>query len=477
MRFFEEIANRESRNVNEIVLYPEGLFYKAYDRSAFACISRIPAFKPSKKRIKYCAREMASIGFPAAALPKYFPTAPRPLPDGRVVIALKDRIDADACQAWKSSLPLKERRPRGSSKAKAYVPIGGRDGGTLFVHPVDLLPDGPAAATAGTTGPKQPALTTGGKGGVELPHLRQPAAPGPTMGPGEERGAPTELHAMREHPAQATGGRGATDERVGALTPEAIAAERTALRTMSAGAAVMPGAGIGANGGAAMQRDEAAEAWPGSGAATAGGRNGGVMAAGSPATAAMRRDEAGATLVLRASRRPKWLVRLAYKMLGINELNRETLPTATEAGLRGGFEAEAGQTNPETGMPQAMAARGESGAQPGAARPTPELTGTTLREAETLKPGAFGEPGMPGPSMVRIPGRPELPTPGKPGEQPTVPPRRSDEPAARKAVDPRRETREERAVRLIREFRLEAATPVECLLFVADLKKEIDGYL
>ena len=43
--------------------------------------------------------------------------------------------------------------------------------------------------------------------------------------------------------------------------------------------------------------------------------------------------------------------------------------------------------------------------------------------------------------------------------------------------DNRRETKEERVVRLIREFRLEAATPVECLLFVADLKKEIDGYL
>ena len=35
----------------------------------------------------------------------------------------------------------------------------------------------------------------------------------------------------------------------------------------------------------------------------------------------------------------------------------------------------------------------------------------------------------------------------------------------------------ERVVRMIREFRLEAATPVECLLFVADLKKELDGYL
>lgn len=35
MRFFEEVAQREDRNDREIVLYPEGLFYKAYERSAF----------------------------------------------------------------------------------------------------------------------------------------------------------------------------------------------------------------------------------------------------------------------------------------------------------------------------------------------------------------------------------------------------------------------------------------------------------
>lgn len=40
-----------------------------------------------------------------------------------------------------------------------------------------------------------------------------------------------------------------------------------------------------------------------------------------------------------------------------------------------------------------------------------------------------------------------------------------------------RETKAERILRLIRDYRLEAATPVECVLFIADLKKEVDGYL
>lgn len=435
MRFFEEIANRESRNVNEIVLYPEGLFYKAYDRSAFACISRIPAFKPSKKRIKYCAREMASIGFPAAALPKYFPAAPRPLPDGRVVIALKDRIDADACQAWKMSLPLKERRPRGSSKAKAYVPMAGRGGGTLFVHPVDLLPDGPAAQTAGTTGPKQPAQATGGKGGVELPHLRQPAAPGPAMGPGglaggvpagspthpmtgsdALRGLSTEPHAMREHPVQTTGGKGAADGSVGAMTPEALAAERTARQPMRS-AAMVPGVAMGAHGDGPAESES--------------GDVMGAIAAGSRALW----PEAQAPQTRRAAKCPKWLARIAYKILGINELTYGTLPPAPKEGHRSRFETGAGQATLGTAM--LPAERGESEAQ-----------------------------------MAIVPTER-----GESGAQTAMPARRHEELPARKATDPRRETREERVARLIREFRLEAATPVECLLFVADLKKEIDGYL
>ena len=342
MRFFEEIADRESRNENEIVLYPEGLFYKAYDRSAFACVNRIPTFKPSKKRIKYCAREVASIGFPASALPKYFPTAPRPLPDGRVVSRLKDRIDADACNLWKSSLPLRERRPRGSGKLRAYLPLAGRDGrtGNLFVHPADLLPDAPVAFSTGTTGPEQPVRTTGGRGAAEQP---EPQATGPTTGP------TTALHEGPERANSTTGGKGGE--------------ERRAPGTRSA-------------------------------------------------------EEVPRVL---EPRRPKWLVRLACKMLGIRELSEIPARAATPATGEGLKPASVAALANEQERPEAR------------------------REAEAAR-------------------RPES----------------SEAPASemlRREPGPRRETREERAVRLIREFRLEASTPVECLLFVADLKKEIDGYL
>lgn len=108
MRFFEEVALREERNDREIVLYPKGLFYKAYERSAFMCVSRVSSFAPCKKRIGYLGRELVSIGFPVSALAKYFPDAPQPRPDGTVVIALSGPIDVAAAERWKASLPLWE---------------------------------------------------------------------------------------------------------------------------------------------------------------------------------------------------------------------------------------------------------------------------------------------------------------------------------------------------------------------------------
>lgn len=348
MRFFEEIANRESRNENQIVLYPEGLFYKAYDRSAFACVSRIPTFKPSKKRIKYCAREVASIGFPATALPKYFPTAPRPLPDGRVVIALKDRIDADACRVWKTSLPLKERRPRGSSKLKAYRPIG-RDGrtGTLFVHPEDLLPDAPVAFSTGTKGPEQPVRLTGGRGAVERSET-----------PGTER--PARMEELR-------GGYDCREPlRAGQFRPAFDEAPRQPEQTTGGKGAV-----------------EVSEA------------------------RRVGRFEAY---------RPKWLRRIACKVLGITELPQTT-------------------ATPDP----SMRPRNEQG-----------VSGKPEERVSTTAPGGTEAAALNAPSYAE---------------------------RAANASGKRSETREERVARLIREFRLEASTPVECVLFVADLKKEIDGYL
>ncbi len=421
MRFFEEIAHREDRNANQIVLYPEGLFYKAYDRSAFACVSRISTFKPSKKRIKYCAREMASIGFPAVALAKYFPAAPEPLSDGRIEITLEDDIDTHACETWKASLPLKERRPRGSSKA--YLPTLGRGEktGNLFVHPADLLPGTPVLA-AGTTGPKQPVQTTGGRGAVEQGAFRtagtetdRSETTGPVVPCGELSGSESE----RSEPTAAGRRYGGYGAETGNESPEEKPEKTTWLRRLLR----------------KIRPDTAREAL---GKAEGSGAGRGEMTANGKLL--LPTDREAAMAMLRTSMTPE-------------------MATLADAVRTSDWQAA---------TPQANAL----------------MTGTARTDGLAAMPQANAR--MAGAADTGVAGRTyQQPNPGRPTGDRSQPCRtalRNEGPAIsgprRGSRDEnRRETKEERVARLIREFRLEAATPVECLLFVADLKKEIDGYL
>ncbi len=423
MRFFEEIAHREDRNANQIVLYPEGLFYKAYDRSAFACVSRISTFKPSKKRIKYCAREMASIGFPAVALAKYFPAAPEPLSDGRIEITLEDDIDTHACETWKASLPLKERRPRGSSKA--YLPTLGRGEktGNLFVHPADLLPGTPVLA-AGTTGPKQPVQTTGGRGAVEQGAFRtagtetdRSETTGPVVPCGERSGSEGE----RSEPTAAGrryGGYGAETGNESPPKPEKTTWLRRLLRK--------------------IRPDTAREAL---GKAEGSGAGRGEMTANGKLL--LPADREAAMAMLRTGLVPE----MAMLADAVRTSDWQAATPRANALMTGAARTD-GLT---AAMPQALA-RLAGAADTGAAG-RPDL------QPQTNPGQPTGDRSQPCRTALRNEG-PALSAP-RPGS----------------CDENRRETKEERVARLIREFRLEAATPVECLLFVADLKKEIDGYL
>ena len=66
-----EILAHESAESNEIHLYQEGMFWKAYEYSAYRFTFGICAFSPKKKFIKAIGRDMVSIGFPKDSLKKH----------------------------------------------------------------------------------------------------------------------------------------------------------------------------------------------------------------------------------------------------------------------------------------------------------------------------------------------------------------------------------------------------------------------
>lgn len=68
---FKEIISREESNEDSIYLYREGMFMKAYERSAFFAHTLIHEFKLSKRYIKTVNMDVISLGFPEQTVPKW----------------------------------------------------------------------------------------------------------------------------------------------------------------------------------------------------------------------------------------------------------------------------------------------------------------------------------------------------------------------------------------------------------------------
>lgn len=101
-----DIIATERRNTDKIYLYLEGIFWKVYERSAFAFIHRISRYKPSKRFVKYLDAEIVSLGFPDASRAKVL--GDRPLlsaSDDRLVLDA-GTIGVEEYERWKEALPL-----------------------------------------------------------------------------------------------------------------------------------------------------------------------------------------------------------------------------------------------------------------------------------------------------------------------------------------------------------------------------------
>ena len=70
----DKIMTREDSNETHIVLYRQGLFIRAYERSAYH-LSSLCAFKVINKYVKYLKRDVVYSGFPESSLDRIKLTA------------------------------------------------------------------------------------------------------------------------------------------------------------------------------------------------------------------------------------------------------------------------------------------------------------------------------------------------------------------------------------------------------------------
>ena len=66
-----EICAIEDANPGQLYLYPEGAFYKAYQKSAWILCTKVNPFKLSSRLLKGLEAPLLSVGFPQSSLDKF----------------------------------------------------------------------------------------------------------------------------------------------------------------------------------------------------------------------------------------------------------------------------------------------------------------------------------------------------------------------------------------------------------------------
>jgi len=92
---------------NSVHLYKEGVFWVAYEKSAFA-LSCYKSLKITKKHIKSINEEIVRVGFPPSVLPFFYSKLGEPMvtEDFYIQIDLTNIIQSEEFESWKSEYKI-----------------------------------------------------------------------------------------------------------------------------------------------------------------------------------------------------------------------------------------------------------------------------------------------------------------------------------------------------------------------------------
>lgn len=97
----KEIYELEKANFDGTYLHREGIFWKAYEKSAFRLVALTYKFKPLKKYINSVGISIVSVGFPCEAEAKYANDIIERT-EKEIVIQTKSGHTQDAFDSWNS---------------------------------------------------------------------------------------------------------------------------------------------------------------------------------------------------------------------------------------------------------------------------------------------------------------------------------------------------------------------------------------
>ncbi len=107
MNRIQSIVSLENPDNTAIRLYEEGLFYKAYEYSAYLFVKHIKSYQVRKKFYKNIAQEVVAIGFPKNSFETVVPKKIAIEEEGKVkILQLNATVATDEYKQWKENIPL-----------------------------------------------------------------------------------------------------------------------------------------------------------------------------------------------------------------------------------------------------------------------------------------------------------------------------------------------------------------------------------
>lgn len=104
MSNLQEILSKESVNTHTIYFYREGVFYKAYEQSAYLFVKHVKPFMVKKRFVKSVNQEVVSVGFPTNSLQSYFEKDKIKEVEGSAEVVLTETVDSAVFDEWRKSI-------------------------------------------------------------------------------------------------------------------------------------------------------------------------------------------------------------------------------------------------------------------------------------------------------------------------------------------------------------------------------------
>ena len=107
----------EERNERTVRLWPEGKFFKAYERSAYLFVTQVKPYEGRRRYVDVVGHDVVQIGFPQSVLDQ-LKLNQKKEDDGSVTLRMESAFDEQQFLLWRDSLPQTEMKQKQMKETK-----------------------------------------------------------------------------------------------------------------------------------------------------------------------------------------------------------------------------------------------------------------------------------------------------------------------------------------------------------------------